>query len=129
MASSDIGTALVSLVMLLVVVAFVYRKLSPAKSIQRDPYNAQVNLHERYGKLEKRAVPIADMTNETLLLLERDGKLNYKTVESLRAQGRLPHADGQYRVAAPVAEVVAVEEEKVTQRKRTTKSKTRSKAR
>lgn len=60
------------------------------KYIQDDPYNAKVDLQERYGGLEKRLVNIDDISTEQLILLERDGKLSNSTIEKLRREGRLP---------------------------------------
>jgi hypothetical protein len=60
------------------------------KYVQDDPYNAKVDLGERYGGLEKRQVNIDEIPTEQLILLDRDGKLNKATADKLRASGRLP---------------------------------------
>ncbi|KAJ3272131.1 Platinum sensitivity protein [Terramyces sp. JEL0728] len=64
---------------------------------QDDPYVAKVDLKERYGELEKRAVKIDELPTETLLLLKRDGKLNDSTVQHLIDIGKLPGPDGKFK--------------------------------
>lgn len=63
-----------------------YRRVtaSSRKYKQTNPYVATVDLHERYGGLEKRQVRIEDLSTEQLVLLERDGKLNKATIEKLK---------------------------------------------
>lgn len=76
----------------LIFLYWLYRRLtaSSRKYKQTNPYVATVDLHERYGGLEKRAVSIDDLPVQQLFLLRRDGKLNAATVEKLVRQGRLP---------------------------------------
>ncbi|KAJ3322230.1 hypothetical protein HDV06_003290 [Boothiomyces sp. JEL0866] len=93
---------------------FFYRKRN--RYHQDDPYVAKVDLKERYGELEKRAVKIDDLDTETLLLLKRDGKLNDSTVERLIDIGKLPGKDGKFKKVRKTVEKeksAAVEEPQV----------------
>ena len=76
----------------LIFLYWLYRRLtaSSRKYKQTNPYVATVDLQERYGGLEKRAVSIDDLPVQQLFLLRRDGKLNAATVDKLVRQGRLP---------------------------------------
>lgn len=85
----------VAFIGILVYYCFFYRKRN--RYHQDDPYVAKVDLKERYGELEKRAVKIDDLDTETLLLLKRDGKLNDSTVERLVEMGKLPGKDGKFK--------------------------------
>jgi hypothetical protein len=86
------------------VLYLIYRRVTrnSRRYNQIDPYVAKVDLHERYGGLEKRAVSIEDLDTDTLILLERDGKLNQATIEKLRKTGRLPDPDLKKKITMSV---------------------------
>ena len=77
---------------LLFLLYWIYRRSTAAsrKYKQTNPYVATVDLQERYGGLEKRAVSINDLSTEQLILLRRDGKLTTATIQKLIGEGKLP---------------------------------------
>jgi hypothetical protein len=125
-----VAIAGVSIFVLLVLYSIWKRYIKRSnKYVQDDPYVAKVDLHERYGGLEKRAVSIDDLDTETLILLERDGKLTQATIDKLRKQGRLPDPNKPNKlkkvlvVPAVAPQKVPVETSKKTPVKRKSKSK------
>ena len=93
--STDEYIAIFGVVVVLVcVVIYFYKRYRASRRYkQTNPYVATVDLQERYGGLEKRQVSIDDLSTETLVLLQRDGKLNPSTILRLRREGRLPDPD------------------------------------